>query len=327
MGWSNNSLFQVLIVTGSTGSGVFVYSPSPGLGKLVASIAANASKDPYGNAYVAGVTSYTGGNQAASLSTGELILWTAAGPGGPWNIQSTLSFSGGALSLHAQAGSGAAVNIAADTGLNINMQTALVALLGATINNGLAWTGNATGDKLTLSNSGGAPLLQATNTGAGGTPAIRATVNAQGDLGIGYIVSGDTNNRVVIDSALGGAAARIRFGSGAVAPDTILARPNANQLQVQGADLDIASVGRGLQVAEQAGGNARMGTQTLVAGSVIVLNNTVTASTRIFLTAQNTGGTPGALRVSARTAGTSFTITSTSGTDTSLVAWLLVEPG
>lgn len=70
-----------------------------------------------------------------------------------------------------------------------------------------------------------------------------------------------------------------------------------------------------------------MGVATLSGGSSTVSTKIVTASSRIFLTAQNTGGTPGALRVSARTAGTSFTITSTSGSDTSQVAWLIIEPG
>jgi hypothetical protein len=79
-----------------------------------------------------------------------------------------------------------------------------------------------------------------------------------------------------------------------------------------------------LEVVE--GSNAKMGTATLVAGTVTVNTTAVTASSRIFLTAQNTGGTAGALRVSARVNGTSFTITSTSGTDTSSVAWLIIEP-
>jgi len=74
------------------------------------------------------------------------------------------------------------------------------------------------------------------------------------------------------------------------------------------------------------GTNAKMGLATLAAGTVTVSTTAVTANTRIFLTAQATGGTAGALRISARTAGTSFTITSTSGTDTSTVAWMLVEP-
>lgn len=85
------------------------------------------------------------------------------------------------------------------------------------------------------------------------------------------------------------------------------------------------TLGRGLAVPE--GSNAKQGTATLTAGTVTVSNTAVTANSRIFLTAQNTGGTPGALRVSARTAGTSFTITSSSGTDTSTVAYEIFEPG
>ncbi|AEJ01289.1 hypothetical protein Nit79A3_1457 [Nitrosomonas sp. Is79A3] len=74
------------------------------------------------------------------------------------------------------------------------------------------------------------------------------------------------------------------------------------------------------------GSNAAMGVVTLVAGSKVVTNTRVTANSRIFLTSQADGGTPGSLRVSARTAGTSFTITSSSGSDTSVVAYMIVEP-
>lgn len=81
----------------------------------------------------------------------------------------------------------------------------------------------------------------------------------------------------------------------------------------------------GLKIDE--GTNKRMGvTAAMTAGSITVSTTAVTANSRIFLTAQTTGGTPGALRVSARTAGTSFTITSTSGSDTSTVAWVIMEP-
>lgn len=74
------------------------------------------------------------------------------------------------------------------------------------------------------------------------------------------------------------------------------------------------------------GSNAAMGTALLVGGSKVVANTRVTANSRIFLTSQVDGGTPGWLRISARTAGTSFTITSSSGTDTSTVAYEIVEP-
>lgn len=74
------------------------------------------------------------------------------------------------------------------------------------------------------------------------------------------------------------------------------------------------------------GTNKRMGQSTLVGGTVVVSNTSVTASTRIFLSHANTSGTLGHLYISARVASTSFTITSSSGTDTSTVNWLLIEP-
>jgi hypothetical protein len=91
-----------------------------------------------------------------------------------------------------------------------------------------------------------------------------------------------------------------------------------------GAGFGIKTVGAGFRTAE--GSNAKQGTATLVAGSSVVANTSVTATSRIFLTSQADGGTPGFLRVSARTAGTSFTITSSNAADTSTVAYEIFEP-
>lgn len=88
-------------------------------------------------------------------------------------------------------------------------------------------------------------------------------------------------------------------------------------------NLATSVAGKGLTIKE--GSNARSGTAVLVGGTVVVSNTTVTALTRIQLTSQADGGTPGFLRVSTRSNGVSFTITSSSGTDTSTVAYLLVE--
>ena len=74
------------------------------------------------------------------------------------------------------------------------------------------------------------------------------------------------------------------------------------------------------------GSNTKQGTATLVAGTVVVANTSVTANSRIFLTPQD-NNTAGALRVSARTAGTSFTILSSNGADTGVVAYEIFEPG
>lgn len=89
--------------------------------------------------------------------------------------------------------------------------------------------------------------------------------------------------------------------------------------------VDVNTAGHGLKVAE--GANAKQGTAVLVAGAVTVANTSVTATSRILLTSQVDGGAPGWLRVSARVAGTSFTITSSSATDTSTVAYEIFEVG
>ena len=106
-------------------------------------------------------------------------------------------------------------------------------------------------------------------------------------------------------------------------PNGTAGRVNRWELSQDGNWIGLTA-GAGFKIAE--GSDARMGKSTLVGGTVTVSNATITNNTRIFLTNQNGAGTPGFLYVSARSAGTSFTITSSSGTDTSDVAWLLVEP-
>jgi len=86
------------------------------------------------------------------------------------------------------------------------------------------------------------------------------------------------------------------------------------------------TVGQGLSIKE--GTNARMGTATLVAGTVTVLNTSVTANTRVipFLITLGTVTRPVALGNTARVAATSFTIVSGDVTDTSTIGWILIEP-
>ena len=88
--------------------------------------------------------------------------------------------------------------------------------------------------------------------------------------------------------------------------------------------IKVNTVGSGLDIAE--GANARQGTATLVGGTLVVPTTAVTATSRIFLTSQIDGGTPGFLRVSATIVGASFTILSSNALDTSTVAWLIMEP-
>lgn len=73
------------------------------------------------------------------------------------------------------------------------------------------------------------------------------------------------------------------------------------------------------------GTDGYQGVGTLTAGSVTVANTSVTGTSRIFLTAQSVSGSAGALYVADRTAGTSFTVASTSATDTSSFAYEIFE--
>lgn len=103
---------------------------------------------------------------------------------------------------------------------------------------------------------------------------------------------------------------------------TKFAIPTGN-FEVTLGNILVAAAGSGLRVKE--GSNAKQGVATLVAGTVTVANTSVTANSRIFLTGQDNNVT-GSLRVSARTASTSFTITSSNSGDTGVVAYEIFEP-
>jgi hypothetical protein len=68
-------------------------------------------------------------------------------------------------------------------------------------------------------------------------------------------------------------------------------------------------------------GATHTGTATLAAGTVTVADASITANSVIRLAQKTAGGTPGALFISAKVATTSFTITSTNASDTSIVQY------
>lgn len=183
------------------------------------------------------------------------------------------------------------------------------------------------GDLLDLKDSSGISQFTVTQTGAltsTGDQTITGNYTITGDLTVNGAtvlneggadkdtrVEGDTEvNLVFVD------ASTDRVGVGTATP--------GQRFSVVGGNISIATAGNGLMVAE--GSNAKMGTAALTAGAATVSTTAVTANSRIFLTSNTDGGTPGFVRVSARVAGTSFTITSSSGTDTSTIAWMLVDP-
>jgi hypothetical protein len=214
VGWESSGLFQVVIITGSSGSGLFVYSPTPSPGHLVASIAATGGVDPFGNLYLQGVTSYHPGGVpvlAAQLSDAQTTFWQAPSEAGPWTQLGTIGADSTSDIILAPAGVGA-----------------VKALGPLDANAGAVVTGGTTTDQTTISDSRGAAiLLQVTNAVANTSPNVRVTNAAAADLWLSGIITGDSNGRLILDTTAGGAP-RIRFGSGAVPPDCALLRGAAN---------------------------------------------------------------------------------------------------
>lgn len=165
------------------------------------------------------------------------------------------------------------------------------------IADGTSWVTKAVSGAFALASSGAATLNNLTTAGA--VAFVSSTSGVLTQDGANFFWD-DTNNRL---------------GVGTNAP--------GYPLDVRGM-VAVGTAGAGFAVKE--GANAKMGTAVLVAGTVTVSTTAVTASSRIFLTHQNNSGTPGFLSVTAKTASTSFIITSSNAADTSTVAWIIFEP-
>lgn len=222
MGWESNAVFQIVIITGAGGSGLFVYSPTPGAGKLVASIAAAAGHDAYGNNYLAGLSAYkTSGAPffAAQLAAGNIVFYTGPAAGGPWTAGPSVSNSTTNDLLLTTTGTGQ---------VQINLGAIIGGLL--TAQGGISNTGGLTTDTELITSSQSAALLsRVTNTFAGASNAlVQWIVAAVNDNWLRMRVSGDTQNRWGFDWSAAGFP-RLHAGSGTLAVDTFLARAAPNQ--------------------------------------------------------------------------------------------------
>lgn len=220
---------------------------------------------------------------------------------------------------------------------------AITGLEGSAGATGAGNCGGANGGLMYCYNSGsgtmgvatGLNLIAMTNTGGGHMTAVYyAKIGCSGPA---FSANNQTRAGLWFDeppdpSAFSGCTATcIHFtgGSGVARGgmlfnfDKSIYRASSGVLGTDG-DWAILTAGRGLRVKE--GTNAKAGLAVLVGGTLVVNTTAVTANSRIYLTTNTPGGTPGWLQVSARVAGTSFTILSSNGADTSSVAWLIVEP-
>jgi hypothetical protein len=145
-------------------------------------------------------------------------------------------------------------------------------------------------------------LIQAGSVANGATPtnSYGLTVNAQ---------TGATNNYAA--QFLGG-----NVGFGISSP--------TKTVDITG-DIQLNTAGNGIYIKQ--GTNATFGLATLVGGTVVINTTKITANSVVVLTGQ--GGdiiNLGSYSITARTAGTSFTISSSNVLDVNTVGWLIIEP-
>lgn len=157
-----------------------------------------------------------------------------------------------------------------------------------------------------------------------GNAAFEAVMPASTDAVLEAQVSGDTQQRLIVD-----AAGKALWGSGTATGDTNLYRSAADTLKtddnlIVAQDVSVATAGKTIKVKQ--GTNAKCGTATLNGTSEVVVSTTaVTANSIILLGGNTPAGTPAAAYVSAVTPGTSFGVKS-AASNTSVIGWWIIEP-
>lgn len=156
----------------------------------------------------------------------------------------------------------------------------------------------------------GAKLQSFVGGASAGDPVVVMTIGGVQDWGIG--VDNSVNDQFVI-------ATSDTPGSG----DKLRITTSGDITNVSG-NLIIDTAGKTLKVKQ--GSNACFGTGAVLSGGTVTVNTTaVNTGDTIFLSCTSAGGTQGIPRISAIVDATSFTITSSSGTDTSTYSWLIIK--
>jgi hypothetical protein len=332
----SNAIFRGSVdISGS--NNLLMYTSTPAAGDLVIALAPNAGADTFGNAYPQGLSIMNGAQSLAlGLTGGSPLIYGVTGNNNITNsgaVQATIVGTGNAEydlwqvlgPQDATQKDFVAVQLASSS--EDGSQAAHLALIYVD-STGTAHPYLTLGSAF-LTATTQLAILRATNSAA-----VNATYSIANATNAAYAynsfdstgrflsaqVTGDTISRFISD-----VNGTLGWGSGTASRDVALGRSAAGVLSVTTGAFSVTTAGQGLRVKE--GSNAKQGTAVLTAGTATVANTSVTATSRILLTSQADGGAPGFVRVSSRAAGTSFTITSSSATDTSTIAYEIFEQG
>lgn len=334
----------------SAGGGFTVNLGTGGVGTGTAGQTGGTANINGGTGGIGSATSGAGGNTTLKAGTGG--AGTAGGNGGTATLNGGTAGAGsssGGNGGTATVSGGSSASVAGSAGGAVTLTgTGGTATTTGGAGGSVTITGGAAGGDNTVDRNGGGITITA-GTSKGSAAGATVTLNA-GVGGLGTATTGGTGGAQNINagtggigSATGGAGGTVTISAGAggtagangAGGNIILRTATTTSLTerfrvgadghstVTGGSLKVATAGQGLQV--KSGADCTTGTAVLSGGTVTVSNTVVTANTSILLTSQVNGGTPGFLRITAKTAATSFVITSSSGTDTSTVAWFFVE--
>lgn len=110
----------------------------------------------------------------------------------------------------------------------------------------------------------------------------------------------------------------------AVTPSTAVGWDASGNVSIATGNLTIDTLGKTLKIKQ--GSNACAGTGAILVGGTVTVSTTAVATGDIvLLSCTAAGGTQGVPRISAISNGTSFTITSSNGADTSTYSWVIIK--
>jgi len=330
-------------------SGFYVSNNSNALGGLVT----NGSSFPFTGQKWAGNTLLFGDNKLMLLSNGssasggtDSVTITAGGH----NNAPTAAFTNGVSRLTGTLGVSGATTLSSTLG--VSGATTLSSTLGVTGAATFSSTGTFTGalrangliginkvpSYLIDAEAAGAVnavRFQIKNTSSGGDAQYVAT----NDLGyqVIYFKAGSTYSTYKIiqandvgfyNSPQGGNVSilndnptgEIRLGSGSTSAAQFVLNSSGNVVQT--GSLTLSTAGNKLNIAT--GTNASIGSGTLASGTATISTTAVTASSKIFIQYTSCASC-GSTYISAKTAGTSFVVTSTNGSDASTFDWWIVN--
>lgn len=104
---------------------------------------------------------------------------------------------------------------------------------------------------------------------------------------------------------------------------TIGQHTSDNSLATNG--YNVPTIGKGITIKAGANGKLSSTAETLSAGTVVVNNTSITANSKVFLQPTTVSPVSGVLAVTAKSVGTSFTVTSSNNQDTNQFSWFIVE--